>query len=143
MKIGYVRGDYIMRGRYYARHTVYHTIDNQTKNKNLNDNYKNVTIKNAINYLKSDNKLSIEEKVIYLRNLTQNNWRYGTKYKYDCNLKSTDIAYIVKSVGDAQLFKSYFGQTMEEYDASMSRITLISTIVIAVVFILLLVKCSV
>lgn len=126
-----------MRGRYYARHTVYHTVDNRERNKRLNENYKKMLKQQAIDYLKKSND-SIDKKVDYLRSLTHDTYRYGTKYKYECNLKSTDISYIIRSANDEELFKAYFGRTIKEDNELNMKIMIglgLASVLIIVLFI--------
>lgn len=106
-----------MRGRYYARHAIYHSIDNQHRINKLNENYKSITKRQAISYLKIP-ELCLKEKVVYLNSLTQDNYRYGRKYKYKCNLNSSEISQIIRIVNDNELHKAYFGKTISEFDKS-------------------------
>ena len=126
-----------MRGRYYARHTVYHTINNRQRNKNLNENYKSEIKRNAIDYLRKSDE-STDNKVTYLRGLTHDVYRYGRKYKYECNLSSLDVSYIIRSVNDDELHKAYFGKTIAETNAANVRISL-WIILVAVLFFVFLI----
>ncbi len=93
-----------MRGKYYLKHTINHSVDNQTRNKNLDNAYKNSLKNDAIQYIRKSD-VSIEEKVKYLKNLTHDIFRYGTKYKYNCSLSTVDISQIIKSCGDKRKYE--------------------------------------
>lgn len=112
-----------MRGRYYAKHTVNHIVENQYKIKKRNEAFKTILKTNAIEYIKKTD-ISIDEKVDYLKGLTHDTYRYGTKYKYECNLKSTDISSIIRSTNDDELYKAYFGRTIKEENDLNTKIGL-------------------
>lgn len=123
-----------MRGRYYAKHTINHFVDNQLKIKKLNENYKSVIKRNAINHLKND--IPLNERVAYLRGLTHDVYRYGRKYKYKCNLTASDISYIIRSINDDELHVAYFGMTVKEYNSDNLGISIAICVVFAFIIIL-------
>ena len=124
-----------MPGRFYFKHTLNHIVDNQLRINQLNISYKKSIIANAIQYLSttSDNQ---EEKVIFLQKLTHDTYRYGRKYKYDCNLHRSEIGRIIKTVGDEDLFVAYFGHTKQ--DDSFKIVA-----VIFIIFIFVILLCSI
>jgi hypothetical protein len=125
-----------MRGRYYLKHTINHTVDNQYKIKQLNENYKSMIKKNAVDYLRNTSD-DVNKKVIYLKGLTHDTYRYGTKFKYDCNLNSSDISGIIRSICDDKLYYAYFGKTIDEYDSQNAIVIFIVVGLIIVIFVLL------
>lgn len=130
-----------MRGRGYLRHTVYHTVDNANRNKALNNNYKKATKDNAIYYLRNNSNLSVAEKKSYLLKLTTDNYRYGRKYKYKCNLSYSDLADIIAAVGDNELHQAIFNKTIQEYKDSNTNIAII-LFVVSIIIILIKVLSS-
>jgi hypothetical protein len=102
-----------MRGRYYLKNTINRTVDNRSRNREKDAKYKQIVRKNAVDFIKSPNA-SIDEKISYLKKLTADCYRYGTKYKYDCRFSETEIKSIIMEVKDSNLYMRYFGKTIDE-----------------------------
>lgn len=126
-----------MPGKYYLKHTINHSIDNKNRINNLNNNYKNVIKQNAIDYLKNTNE-NAYKKANYLKNLTHDVYRYGRKYRYECNLSNSDIDTIIRIVNDNELHKVYFNNTIEEADILNRKILFIVLAVLAFIVLLIL-----
>lgn len=124
-----------MPGRYYAKHTLNHTIDNQDKIKQLNNAFKSMTVNYANEYLRTTTD-SIDQKIVYLRNLQTNNYRHGRKYKYDCNLSEYEIKQLIKNVGDEELFTAYAGLSISQ-DNDRNN-TILAIIVLAIIVLCIL-----
>jgi len=92
--------------------------------------------KNAIDYLRNTSD-DMDKKVIYLKGLTHDVYRYGTKYKYDCNLSSSDISNIIRSVYNDKLHIAYFGKTINEFDSQNAIAIFVLVGIIIIIFVLL------
>jgi hypothetical protein len=66
----------------------------------------------TIKYLKSPND-NLDRKVEYLNGLTNNLYRYGSKYKYDCHLSKFQVLEILNNVKDNELYKAYYHKEKE------------------------------
>lgn len=115
----------------YSKLTINHKVDNKNRNDKQNEKYKEIVRKNAIDYMRYQG-VNIDEKIKYMRNLTTDCYRHGTKYKYDCNFSTSEVSSILKEVGDDDLYKAYFGKTIQESNSQN-----IGCLVILMVFIFL------
>ncbi len=87
--------------------------DNNRKIKDLNENYKKRIIEATINNLRSMDNL--QEKLDCINRLKTNNYRYGTKYKYECNLSEVEIKQILDKCNE-ELFIAYYGKSRVQFE---------------------------
>lgn len=128
-------------GRSYFRHTVYHTVDNMDRNKRLNEAFKKSARETAIKTIQKGN-LSLAERKKIVTDLATNNFRYGRKYKYSCNLSSYEIDQLIRELNDHELYNDYFGKTMEEVskERRIALAIILCIIAVAFAFVLLIVS---
>lgn len=87
--------------------------DNNRKIKDLNENYKKRIIEMSIKNLRSMDTL--QEKLDCINRLKTNNYRYGTKYKYECNLSEVEIKQILDKCNE-ELFIAYYGKSRVQFE---------------------------
>ncbi len=129
-----------MRGRYYLKHTINHMVDNSHRAKKSNEHYKSIIKQNAIDYLRNS-KDTTDKKVAYLKGLTHDVYRYGTKYKYNCNLNNSDIRQIILKVNDDKLYFAYFGSTIQK-DTTLTLSDVVIFVVIVGILAWILNSCT-
>lgn len=89
----------------YGKKAFNNAYNTNARNKRLNDNFKANIRTKAIADLRQMDELN--DKLNYINNLKYNTYRYGRKYKYDCNFKNWEIGEIVAQVGDEELKQRY------------------------------------
>jgi hypothetical protein len=93
----------------------------------------------AISYIKNSND-TLAQKVAYLHSLKSNQYRYGRKYKYECNLNEGQIGFIIRNSENENLFLAYYGKTKKEADKNQMCTIVVVLSVLAIIYILFIIS---